>query len=209
MGTATNKQTWAIFGKTGLDVREAPLTKEYASGIIGRLFDGEDIGKIREELLRFDEVVERREVGFFDKAKTKNTRDDNWMGLLRRAEAAGMEAGRGNEPTPMVVSQHESSFDDNSSVVDSWYVSEGMCGFAWVSIPDGRSAFAAFLRRHKGEAIGDEGVIDGKRQYGGGTCVTWVRAHGQSYERKQAHAAAFAVVLRATGIPVNSGSRLD
>lgn len=117
--------------------------------------------------------------------------------LHRKAHAAGYAAGLAALPTPMVVQRHAHPLDDSSPVVQQWRVDEGACGFAWVWTP-GDTPFARWARRQR---------LFGSH-YGGGVAL-WVRHFGQSVERKEAYADAYAAVLREAGIKAFGQSRLD
>lgn len=102
---------------------------------------------------------------------------------------AGLNAGNAVNPTPMHLRGGGKSF----------VVSEGACGFAWVTIRPANCRFANFLKK-KGLA---------RNAYGGGVQI-WISAHGQSIARKEAHADAMAEVIRSAGIErCYAGSRLD
>jgi hypothetical protein len=118
--------------------------------------------------------------------------------LVTKAHAAGMAAGDAAQPTAMVVSEHANALDDASPVRKQWYVADGVCGFAWVTIRPGTSSFARWMVKH-GHA---------RKAYGGGIS-TWVSQFGQSMQRKQAYAAAFAKVLSEAGINAYADSRMD
>lgn len=119
--------------------------------------------------------------------------------LLREARTAGLLAGNGANPTPMVVGTPTTPLgNDIDPSKQTYYVSEGACGFAWVVIRPGNSSLA---RQAKKLGIGST-------NYGGGTSI-WISDHGQSSERKTAHAHAYAKVLRDHGINATSESRLD
>jgi hypothetical protein len=120
--------------------------------------------------------------------------------LFHSAHKAGMEAGNAAVPTPMCVVEHANAFDDNSPVVRAYApIAEGVCGFAWISVRPGNSAFARWLKRS------GNGRTD---SYYGGVSV-WVSQFGQSYERKRAYARAFAEVLTAEGVKAYASGRLD
>jgi len=118
--------------------------------------------------------------------------------LFARAHKAGMEAAEAVTPTTMVVERHANPLDDNSPVVERWVEPAGPCGFAWVLVRPGNSSFARWLVK----------AGHGRAAYNGGIQV-WVSEHRQSIERKSAHAAAFAGVLREAGVKAYSQSRLD
>lgn len=119
------------------------------------------------------------------------------MRLHQAAHAAGMAAGEAAVPAPMVVERHENPLDDESPVEQSWFVPEGLCGFAWVVTP-GNTSFGRWGKKR--------GLLS--KHYEGGMHL-WVRAFGQSVTRKEAYAAAYAAVLREAGLKAYSGSRLD
>jgi hypothetical protein len=130
----------------------------------------------------------------------RETTSVDFEAIYQKAEQAGLEAGKNAVPTPMVVQQHQKMFDDRSPVVKSYHVSEGVCGFAWVKVRPGTHAFARWLRK---QGLGDSD------SYAGGTTI-WISAHGQSYERKRAHAVAMAKVLnQIDGLEAYAQSRLD
>ena len=121
------------------------------------------------------------------------------MEVLRKAQAAGLEAGRGSKPAPMVVGSPTTPLgDDLDYSKKTYHVPDGVCGFAWVVISPGNCSFA----RHMKAAS-----VAGKK-YGGGASI-WVHEHGQSMGRKSAHASAMASVLREHGVNAISQSRMD
>jgi hypothetical protein len=79
------------------------------------------------------------------------------------------------------------------------FVSEGVCGFAWVVIKPGTSKFARWLKENK---------LARRDEYYGGVTVR-VSDYNQSYTRKSAYAHAFANVLRDAGIRAIDMDRLD
>lgn len=89
--------------------------------------------------------------------------------------------------------------DDNSPVRRQWIVNSGVCGFAWVIIKPGTSSFAKWLIKN-GHAK--------THHYYGGVCH-YVSEFGQSMEKKEAYAAAFAKVLSENEIRAYSDSRMD
>lgn len=117
-----------------------------------------------------------------------------------KAWAAGQAAAAATVPTPMTVVQCADPMNDASPVVQSWDVPDGPCGFAWVVVHPGNSAFANWLKKHH----------SARAHYQGGASV-WIRDYNQSFQRKSAHADAMAKVLRAElGIEqIYAGSRLD
>jgi hypothetical protein len=118
--------------------------------------------------------------------------------IYQEAREAGHQAAMECVPQPMVVTQRANPLRDDSPVMRQWHVSEGVCGFAWVTVRPATSSFARWLVKHK----------DCRTGYYGGVEI-WVRDYGQSMERKHAYANAFANVLVKHGIQAGAYSRLD
>jgi hypothetical protein len=135
------------------------------------------------------------------KAKTGTARDAEYAALYAKAHEAGMAAGNAHKPTPMIVGSPSTPLgNDVDPTQKTWYVESGVCGFAWIKIGDARSSFARWLRR--------TGKVR-EASYGGGYSI-WVHEFGQSMERKERYARAFAEVLREGGIErVYAQSRMD
>lgn len=169
---ATKKQTWTIFKLGGGDVRNDDLTRQQASDIIGDLWQ---------------------------KKNDSQPAKEDFQDLYDRALAAGFEAGKNAIPTPMIVTEHENMFDDNSPAKNQWYVSEGACGFGWVNVKPGTSRFARWLK---------EKDYANKDSYYGGVTI-WIGEYNQSYERKVAHASAMAKVFTEAGWNAYGTGRLD
>ena len=116
------------------------------------------------------------------------------------AHAKGIAAGNGCNPTPMVVGTPTTPLgNDIDYSKDTHYVSDGVCGFAWVNIKPARGGFVKFLKDNK---------IGRKDSYYGGYTV-WVSHFGQSLARKESYARAFANHLNENGIKAYSMSRMD
>jgi hypothetical protein len=79
----------------------------------------------------------------------------------------------------------------------SWYVSEGCCGFAWIEFK-GTTPWARWAKK-AGKA---------RKNYPTGYSI-WVSEFGQSVDRKEAYAKAFAKVLKEHGVEAYANSRLD
>lgn len=114
----------------------------------------------------------------------------NFASIHSAAHAAGMQALEANNPTPMVVSE-------TCGERRQWYVSEGACGFAWVEFA-GNTAWGRWAKK--------SGIASS--HYPSGLCL-WVSEGGQSVERKEAYARAYAQALRDSGIKARANSRLD
>lgn len=118
------------------------------------------------------------------------TRNEGFARLYADAWAAGQAAVIATIPTPMNV------IDQARGIV--YHVPDGACGFAWVNVLGGNSAFARWLVKN-GYA---------RKSYDGGVDI-WISAYNQSIDRKAAHAGAMAKVFRAAGIPAYAFDRLD
>jgi hypothetical protein len=120
--------------------------------------------------------------------------------IYTEAYEAGINAGNKAVPTPIVVGEETSPF---SGQIDhqkkTYFVPEGLCGFAWVNIRPARGNFVKFL---------EERNAGYKDSYYGGYSV-WVREFNQSHTRKVAFAQAFAQVLQKYGFEAYVGERLD
>ncbi len=120
-------------------------------------------------------------------------REVEFRELVAKATAAGIVAGSAIVPRHMVVyggrpGEERTRYD----------VPEGPCGFAWINVTPGNSPFANFLKK--------SGLA--RKAYHGGVDV-WVGEYGQSLDRKEAYANAYAEVLSGAGIKAYAGSRMD
>jgi hypothetical protein len=143
--------------------------------------------------------------------------------LLNEARIAGIQAVQQAQIEPMVVSQHADLLNDNSPAVRRYFVADGPCGFAWIKIPTRRArptdkGYNATLNVQFANWLKAQGKVQGRRNdemlfpertsYTGGVDI-WVSGFGQSVQKKEAYAAAFAGVLNAAGITAYADSRLD
>ncbi len=163
---ATKKQTFKIFTLGGGDVRDQNLTRKEASDKISELMAAKGM---------------------------ESTSKVDFETLWEEAKADGYVAGTDAIPTPMIVERHASPLDDTSPVEESWHVSEGACGFAWVNF-----SMKKGMGRKFGKWLIDNGHARKDNHQGG--CTIWISEHGQSIERKGAHAIAMTNVLREAGI---------
>jgi hypothetical protein len=118
--------------------------------------------------------------------------DKVWLNAMNQADVAGEQAALEREETMLKLEGYEPF---------------PICGFAWVTVKPGNCVFANWLKK-KGHA---------RKAYGGGVQI-WISGYGQSHDKKEAYAHAFANKLKEllidTGIvfskmTVSSGSRLD
>lgn len=184
--SASPGQTFALFCASGYDVRGCTLSRERASELLDS--SKRDVAATIRAIAALPGAVFKREI------KPKQ----DWQALYDKARAAGLAAGNGATVTPMVVCQHENVADDSSPVAKSYFVADGVCGFAWITIRPGNCSFAKWL------AANDLA----RKSYGGGVSI-WVHEFNQSLSRKEVFAHAFADVLSEAGIKATPGSRMD
>jgi hypothetical protein len=108
--------------------------------------------------------------------------------IIDHAYKAGIEAGKNARPIPMYVI-------DQGIPIDR--IDDGACGFAWINFA-GNTGFGKWAKK--------QGIA--RSHYPSGLCV-WVSEFGQSVDRKEAFAGAYARVLKENGIDAYAGSRLD
>jgi hypothetical protein len=113
----------------------------------------------------------------------------NIRDLITEAECAGSLAMVTHTPKPMTVVNGR----------EQYFVSEGACGFAWVKV------YGVKLSTK----IGKEFTACGFRKSYEGGIQYWVSGGGQSIERKEAFAHAFAKVLTDNGFTAYANSRMD
>lgn len=132
-------------------------------------------------------------------SKARKARYAEFEVVFNEANRAGFAAGEAAKPAAMIVASHANPLDDSSAIEKAWHVPEGVCGFAWVKVIPGSSSFAKWLVKNK----------LARRAYGGGIDI-WISAHGQSLERKEAHARAMAKILsEKLGVKAYADSRMD
>ena len=119
--------------------------------------------------------------------------------LIQKAHAAGVAAGHAANPRPMIVGSPSTPFGtDVDPNQRTYFVADGVCGFAWVHLPVARGPLVAELKR----------LGAGHKNYRRGYDV-WVRGFGQSMQRKEAYARAYAGVLNEAGHDAYADSRMD
>ena len=120
--------------------------------------------------------------------------------IYEQAHNAGMAAGNGCTPTPMVVGQPTTPLgNDIDYSKETYYVADGVCGFAWINIKPARGKFVKYLK---------DNDIGRKDSYYGGYTI-WVSGFGQSMTRKENYARAFVKVLNENGLKAYAMSRMD
>lgn len=110
--------------------------------------------------------------------------------IINDAHEAGRKAVEVLDVRPMTVSDGK----------QSWFVSDGVCGFAWVTVKPANSKMAKYMTdviRIARKSIYEPGVM------------YWISDYNQSMQKKEAYAYAFAKVLQDNGIKAYAGSRMD
>ena len=107
----------------------------------------------------------------------------DFVTIFNACNIAGQEAVKNAKVIPMRVSQHVNPFDDNSKEVYSEIVDDGVCGFASIRFK-ANNAWAKWVIANK---------LGNKSNMGG--AYIWVGAYGQSLQKKEAYARAFATKL--------------
>jgi hypothetical protein len=136
------------------------------------------------------------------------------LAILERAEDAAQRAFDGASPTPMVIGTpknlmasltggDDGGFDPSQP---TYYVNDGVCGFAWVNV---RPANGSFARRVKAATKERNPYYASKGYYGGLEIRPDAGRMSQSYERKLAACRAYAAVLQEYGITAYADGRLD
>ena len=122
----------------------------------------------------------------------------DYAALFVEADKAGSAAAEAMVPNA-VVFQDSDLFGNPRPGGKSYYEADGVCGFAWVKVKPANCGMAKWLKEFKGARIDS---------YAGGLLFS-VRGYGQSMQRKEAYAEAFAKVISAAGIKAYAQSRMD
>lgn len=224
---ATQRQTFAIFCMSKVDVRDESLTRWDASQLISKLKESKGTPQEKAEVVeKYIRALNNKTAAeLFEKAgikhpftvkavvdhKRKSSKKVSTpLAILAEAQAAGLLAMAQANPTPMVVQQHANMADDNSPVVQQWTVPGGVCGFAWVVVKC-KGPGVKFINALKkiGKAGGENSFCEFTRSSYHGGFYHHIHEGGQSMELKIAYAEAFAEVLGKHGIPCVTGNRMD
>jgi hypothetical protein len=103
---------------------------------------------------------------------------------------------------PQVIVGSAVGLSDKIDYSKPTYVIDGLCGFAWVNVRNGRSSFAKWVKANR----------DGYKSYYGGVDIWSSRFsgdNGQSMMRKEAGCKAAAAVFNKYGLEAFAMSRLD
>jgi hypothetical protein len=136
--------------------------------------------------------------------------DRKYGAIIKQAHEAGMIAGEGITPVPMVIGTPTTTFgNDIDYTKPVEIINAGACGFAYVHIAGNTSFGRWALAKTKLAQIGSSARgLFRKSEYHGGLVMP-VFEFGQSMERKEAYAREFARVLDYNGVVAHSSSRMD
>lgn len=128
----------------------------------------------------------------FDK-EARKTQLATFERIWNEAWAAGARAGAAHVPTPMLVGTPTTPLgNDIDPRKKTYYVPQGVCGFANVCVAPATCSFAKWLREKYRKA--DRG-FDSYSSYHKCVMIS-VHEYGQSYECKCAHARAVVAYLK-------------
>lgn len=129
----------------------------------------------------------------------------DYQAIFEEAQQAAQKAFAEAQPVPMIVGSPSSPLgNDVDPSKEMWFVSDGVCGFAWANFGDGRGALPRWFR--------SKGL--GYKDYYGGWSL-WSREflpndRSQSMQRKEAAMRAVVGVYRKYGFnDVGYRSRMD
>lgn len=130
--------------------------------------------------------------------RTPTAAERKYTRLFADADRAGQKAADAFTPTPMIVGSPTTPLgNDIDPAKPTYLVSEGVCGFAWVWMK-GTSGFARWA---KANGLARNGYPNG--------VMFRARIAGQSMQRREAYAQAFAAVLRDAGLDCYVETRMD
>ena len=137
-----------------------------------------------------------------DSKLAREERDQKFETLMNQLAGIADAAYMAAQPAPMAVYETAGLSDAPKPGGRSWYVSEGVCGFAWVVIKPATSSFAKYLARKE----------IGYKAYDGGWVLPmhhFIVNMSQSLERAEAASYAVAQELRKHNINCFATSRMD
>ena len=127
----------------------------------------------------------------------------NFDAIFTNAVAAGKAAATAyaaaGNVVPMVVGSPSTPFGtDVDYSKKTYFVADGVCGFAWVHFPKANTAFTKWLKKaghgHKGYPTGWD---------------VWISDYNQSMQLKDVHAHAMAAYFNSHGYTCYAQSRMD
>lgn len=103
--------------------------------------------------------------------------------VYEQANIKGMNAGCQYIPEPMIVGTPKTLFGNEIDYEKPiHYISDGVCGFAWIELGHANHKFCKWLLKHNyaHKNISRAGI------------TIWIHDHNQSLDKKTAHASAMA-----------------
>lgn len=125
-----------------------------------------------------------------EKAEQKAERETEFQALWDKACEAGRQAAKVQQQQMVVA------LDENGRPIGGSFP---ICGFGFVIVKPGNSAFANWLKKNS-YARTDS--------YYGGVCI-WISSYNQSYDLKYAHAQGMAKIFSEANIKAYAFGRLD
>ena len=120
--------------------------------------------------------------------------------IYDQAHEAGLAAVAAKKVVPMIVGTPNNVFGNEIDYSqETYFVADGVCGFAWINVKPANCKFGKFLTANK---------IARKDSYEGGLRMP-IMAFDQSLQKKEAYAYAFADSLSNEGIRAYANSRMD
>jgi hypothetical protein len=120
--------------------------------------------------------------------------------LYNQAHEAGEAAVSAAKVVPMVVGQAKNFFGNEIDYSqETYFIADGVCGFASINVKPANSEFGKYLK---------DMMFARRDSYNGGVSIS-VMGYGQSLQKKEAYAYAFAKVLNEAGIKAYVNSRMD
>jgi len=120
----------------------------------------------------------------------------DYQTIYDEAYAAGIAAAKAKVPVPMLVGTPSTPLgNDIDPSKKIYYVSDGVCGFAWVRFK-GNTGWGRWAKKNVGKTDFHAACRKG---YPKGLDI-WITTGNQSMETKEAFAQAFAGVLQSHGI---------
>ncbi len=200
---ATSRQHFTIYKLTGWDTRDSEMTNGQASFVIQNSI-AKNFSKVVPVLSSTPGAFDRQNRNFDSKTSTvkkvtTKSQSDIWQELHDKAHEAGLKAVKDCTPVPMTVGSPTTVLgNDIDYSKKTYFVEGGVCGFAWIKIAEGRSSFAKWAKAN----------LRAHASYRGGVDI-WVGDFGQSMQRKEAYAYAYASVLQDAGVKAYAQSRMD
>jgi len=112
---------------------------------------------------------------------------NRFQSILDEAEEAGRQANLNFNPVPMVVGTAKDIFSNEIDYSkETYFVADGVCGFAWISIGAANHRFAKWLVQ-TGKA---------RKDFDKGGIRISITQYNQSMQRKEIHAEAMAKVIK-------------